>query len=281
MRRLRASAGNSSSRLSKEVEHVVDDARGCLKNCAVVCARLSCAVNPQLERPVNTDALKRFAALEAVKHVKSGMRVGLGTGSTSKHALQAIAEMLEKGELTDITGMATSTATERQARALHIPLLPIDTDTRLALAIDGADEVDPAGNLIKGGGGAMLRERKVEEKADLFIVIVDESKLSTKLGLKFALPVEVLSASVDTEKIFLESLAAHVTRRVGNDGPFITDDGNAILDARFPHGIDDPQSIAAALEARSNVKAHGLFLRMTNILIVAGSKGVEVREVRK
>jgi ribose 5-phosphate isomerase A len=229
---------------------------------------------------ITADELKRLAALEAVTRVKSGMKVGLGTGSTSKHAVQAIGEMLRRGELANIVGMATSTATEEQARALGIPLLPIDADVQLDIAIDGADEVDPNADLIKGGGGAMLRERQVEIKARKFVVIVDESKLSRKLGLKFALPVEVVSAAADEEKRYLEARGATVTRRMAKDAPYVTDNGNAIVDARFPNGIDDPHGLAHALEVRPNVKAHGLFLRMTHVLIVAKSDGVEVKEVR-
>lgn len=240
----------------------------------------ACASGGLRHAHMNADELKRQAALEAVKRVKSGMKVGLGTGSTSKHAVQALGEMLADGRLKNITGMATSAATEQQARALNIPLIPRDTDTRLDIAIDGADEVDSNYDLIKGGGGAMLRERQVEEKADRFICIVDASKLSQKLGTKFALPVEVSIDAVTEEQAFLESLGAKTTRRVSNNEPFVTDNGHAILDARFPQGIDDPQGLARSLERRPNVKAHGLFLRMATTLIVAGSDGVQVHEIK-
>lgn len=228
----------------------------------------------------SVEELKRQAALEAVKRVKSGMRVGLGTGSTAKHAVIAIGEMLEVGTLKDIVGVPTSVATEALAREWNIPLMPLASDTTLDVAIDGADEVDPQGELIKGGGGAMLRERAVEEKAKLFIVIVDQTKLSPKLGTIFALPVEVATDAVAAEAEHLKTLGATVSRRGGDAKPFVTDNGNAILDARFPGGIDDVRAVAKSLEARSAVKAHGLFLGMTNVLIVAAPDGVKVRDIR-
>ncbi|MBC7793683.1 MAG: ribose 5-phosphate isomerase A, partial [Clostridia bacterium] len=175
----------------------------------------------------SVEDLKREAALEAVKRVKSGMKVGLGTGSTAKHAVIAIGEQLKAGTLKDIVGVPTSVATEALAREWNIPLMELTPATILDVAIDGADEVDPHGDLIKGGGGAMLRERAVEEKARLFIVIVDQSKLSQKLGVNFALPVEVDIKSVAAEADSLRELGATVTRRGGDAKPFVTDNGNA------------------------------------------------------
>ena len=227
----------------------------------------------------SVDELKRAAALEAVQRVQSGMRVGLGTGSTAKYAVIAIGEMLADGRLKDIVGVPTSVATEELAKKHGIPLMPLTPTTKLDLAIDGADEVDPRGDLIKGGGGAMLRERAVEEKARMFVVIVDSAKLSPKLGVNFALPVEVTLAGAPAEADFLEKLGASVKRR-GGAAPVVTDNGNAILDARFASGIDDPRALAKALAGRANVKAHGLFLGMTNVLIVAAPDGVQVRDVR-
>ncbi len=228
----------------------------------------------------SVEDLKRQAALEAVKRVQSGMKVGLGTGSTAKHAVIAIGEKLAAGTLKDIVGVPTSVATETLAREWKIPLVPLTSDLTLDVAIDGADEVDPRGDLIKGGGGAMLRERAVEEKARVFVVIVDQGKLSPKLGSSFALPVEVAVDAVTAEADNLRKLGAEVTRRGGDASPFVTDNGNAILDARFPGGIDDPRALAESLEARAAVKAHGLFLGMTNVLVVAAPDGVRVRDVK-
>jgi ribose 5-phosphate isomerase A len=222
------------------------------------------------------DDLKRQAAREAVKRVKSGMRVGLGTGSTAKHAVIAIGEMLKSGELEDIVGMPTSEATAELAKAYNIPLAKLD---HLDLAIDGADEVDPQANLIKGGGGAMLRERAVEILADTFIVIADESKLSPRLGLKFALPIEMPADAVSAEADFIKSLGGEPKRR-GGDTPFVTDNGHAILDVRFANGIDDTYALAAALDKRPAIKAHGLFLDMTTTLIIAAYSGIQVREIK-
>ena len=228
----------------------------------------------------SVDDLKRQAALEAVKRVKSGMMVGLGTGSTAKHAVIAIGERLASGALKDIVGVPTSVATEQLARAWNIPLAPLTNDTKLDVAIDGADEDEQRSDLIKGGGGAMLRERAVEEKARVFIVIVDHGKLAPKLGASFALPVEVAIDAVTAEADHLRRLGAQVTRRGGDAAPFVTDNGNAILDARFSGGIDDPWAVARALEARPGVKAHGLFLGMTNVLIIAAPDGIRVRDVK-
>lgn len=226
------------------------------------------------------DDLKREAALEAVARITNGMRVGLGTGSTAKHAVMAIAERMKRGELTDIVGTPTSTATEELARSLGIPLAPLTKDTKLDVAIDGADEVDPQANLIKGGGGAMLRERAVEERAAKLIIIVDEGKLSPKLGTRFALPVEMSAAAVSSEADFLRSLGGDVMRRGGDASPFVTDNGNAIIDVRFPGGIDDAHGLAKALDGRKAIKAHGLFLDMTTTLIVASTKGIRVTEMK-
>jgi ribose 5-phosphate isomerase A len=225
---------------------------------------------------VSVDDLKRDAAIEAVKRIKSGMRVGLGTGSTAKHAVIAIGEKLKAGALKDIVGMPTSAATEALAKSWGIPLAKLDA---LDIAIDGADEVDPRANLIKGGGGAMLRERAVEVLAKAFIVIVDEAKLSPKLGTKFSLPVEMPAIAVAAEADYLKSLGGVPTHR-GGDKPFVTDNGNTIIDVKFANGIDDPYALANALEARPSIRAHGLFLDMTTTLIIAAGTGVQVREIR-
>ena len=224
------------------------------------------------------DELKRQAAESAVLFVKSGQKVGLGTGSTAKHAVAAIATRLQSGKLSDVKGCPTSSATEEQAKSGGIPLLPWDGAHRLDVAIDGADEVDPSLWLIKGLGGALLREKSVAVRAETFIVVVDESKLVQKLGTKAPLPVEVARSSWRAELRFLESLGGKPALRGGEASPFVTDNGNVVLDVRFEGGIDDPRALASALDARKHVKAHGLFLELADVVFVASSRGVRRME---
>ncbi|OGQ19545.1 MAG: ribose 5-phosphate isomerase A [Deltaproteobacteria bacterium RBG_16_71_12] len=227
------------------------------------------------------DELKRQAAQAAVGFVKSGQRIGLGTGSTAKHAVAAIADRLGSGKLSGVSGCPTSDATEQQAAAGGIPLLPWNGDHRLDVAIDGADEVDPSLWLIKGLGGALLREKAVAVRAETFIIVVDESKLVEKLGTKAPLPVEVTRAHWRAEARFLETLGGAPALRGGEQAPFVTDNGNLILDVRFAGGIDDPRAVAEALDSRTHVKAHGLFLEMADVVFVASARGVRRMEKKE
>lgn len=220
------------------------------------------------------DELKRQAAESAVAFVKSGQKVGLGTGSTAKHAVAALALRLQSGRLSDVVGCPTSSATEEQAKGGGIPLLPWDGAHKLDVAIDGADEVDPSLWLIKGLGGALLREKAVAVRAETFVVVVDESKLVQKLGTKAPLPVEVTRAQWRLEARFLETMGGKPALRGGEQSPFVTDNGNLILDVRFEGGIDDPRALAGALDGRKHVKAHGLFLEMADVVFVASARGV-------
>ncbi len=222
------------------------------------------------------DDHKRRAAEAAVAYVESGMLLGLGTGSTSAHALHAIARRLSSGELRDVAGVPTSRATRELALSLGIPMRELAKVTSLDLAIDGADEVDPDCQLIKGGGGALLREKAVEQKARRFVVIVDESKLSPKLGTSFALPVEVEPAKWREVRDALFCLGAQAKLRGGDVDPFRTDNDNFIIDARFGDGIDDPRRLAEALERQDGVRAHGLFIDMASEVVVAGVAGVQI-----
>lgn len=220
---------------------------------------------------------KEEAARRAVQFVHSGMRVGLGTGSTAVFATRLIAELLRKGELRDIVAFATSRATAEEAVRLGIPMLPEDLPEDLDVTIDGADEVDPEMNLIKGGGGALLREKIVAQVSEREIIVVDESKPSPCLGTHWPVPVEVIPFGWLAQARYLESLGARYTIRRNHDGTrFITDSGNMILDCHFGP-IAEVRQLAAALNSRAGIVEHGLFIGLATDLIVAGAGGVQYR----
>ena len=177
------------------------------------------------------DELKRLAAEAAVQQVRSGMVVGLGFGSTAIHALRAIGEKVQLGELEDVQGVPTAESIARAAVDVGISLTTLEDHPVIDLTIDGADEVDPELNLIKGGGGALLREKIVAQASRRLVIVVDDSKLSDRLGSQFRLPVEVLSFGWGSQTEFLVDLGAEVHMRQQADGsPYQTDSGNYILD---------------------------------------------------
>jgi ribose 5-phosphate isomerase A len=205
------------------------------------------------------------------------MKVGLGTGSTAIHATRRIAELVAAGELHDITGFATSKATHAEAVRLGIPMLSDDLPADLDLVIDGADEVDPALDVIKGGGGALLREKIVAQASRRVIIVADEGKLSPQLGIQWPVPVEVLPFGWRAQARFLESLgAAWTLRRTPEGSQFVTDSGNMILDCAFGP-IADPLRLAATLGARAGIVEHGLFIGLATDLVVAGQDGIHHR----
>lgn len=221
------------------------------------------------------DQLKRKAGEAATAFVRSGMVVGLGTGSTAVWAIRQLAKLIATGKLSAIVAVPTSEATAIEARRLEIPLTSLEDSPLLDLAIDGADEVDVDLNLIKGGGGALLREKIVAQAAKRLIIAVDESKLSARLGKQWPVPVEVISFGWKTQQQLLEDLGATVSLRNGPDGSvFVTDHGNYILDCRFGT-IDTAAELAQKLKNRTGIVEHGLFLKMTTDLIVARSNGVD------
>jgi ribose 5-phosphate isomerase A len=221
------------------------------------------------------DELKRRAAVRAVEEIEDGMKLGLGTGSTARQVLHAIAARRARGELADIVGVPTSTETEAEATRLGIPLTTLDAEARLDITLDGADEVDPTLDLIKGLGGALLWEKIVASVTDRLIIVVDESKLVDRLGQRAPLPVEVVPFGWRTVLEPLRALGAEPVRRAtAADTPFVTDGGHHILDARFPNGIEDPYAVEARLFRCPAVVETGLFLAMVDMVVVAGDSGV-------
>jgi ribose 5-phosphate isomerase A len=217
---------------------------------------------------------KREAAEAAVELVRPGMILGLGHGSTARYALLKIAELLRAGKLWDIQGVPCSKKVEEEARALGIPLTTLEDHPELDLTIDGADEIDPKLNVIKGGGGAMLREKIVAQATKYQVIVADETKLSPRLGTKATVPVEVLPFGWRTQVQFLEGLGAQVKLRLNPDGsPFLTDQGNYVLDCNFGP-IADAEALARELGHRAGILGHGLFLGLVDEVFVAGSSGL-------
>ncbi|GHG62796.1 ribose-5-phosphate isomerase RpiA [Comamonas sp. JC664] len=221
---------------------------------------------------------KRAAAEWAVDRcVHPGMVVGLGTGSTAAFAVQRLAALRAQGQLLDVVGVPTSRATESLARSLGVPVSTLEEHPSLDVTIDGADEVAPDLSLIKGGGGALLREKIVAQASHRVVIVVDAHKLSPVLGTRWHVPVEVLPFGWRSQQRYLESLGARVTVRPGADGaPFLTDQGNLILDCAFGP-IDAPVPLALRLGARAGLVEHGLFLGIATDVVVAGPNGVEHR----
>lgn len=221
-----------------------------------------------------TDEYKKQAAERGVELVESGMVVGLGHGSTALFAVLRLAERLRAGDLRDIVGVPCSDFIASEAQGLGIPLASLDERPTIDLTLDGADEVDPKLNLIKGGGGALLREKIVAQASRREVILVDESKLSAVLGTNWAVPIEVAAFGWRPELEFLAALGAKVAiRRTGDGSHFRTDQGNMILDAHFGP-IADPRALAARLDERAAIIGHGLFLDLATDLIVAGPGGM-------
>lgn len=223
------------------------------------------------------DRHKQVAGERAVDWIDSGMTVGLGTGSTAIFAIRRIGALLGSGQLRDIVGVPTSKASAAAAAELGIPLTTLATATIVDVTIDGADEVDPALNLVKGGGGALLHEKIVAQASRREVIVVDDAKPSPRLGTLHVLPVEVIPFSEAAETTYLESLGATVVTRAAPDGTvFVTDEGNHILDCDLGP-IDDLERLDGLLHARAGIVEHGLFIGLTTDLLVAGPDGVEHR----
>ena len=230
---------------------------------------------------MNVDAQKRQAAACAVGWVKPGMRLGLGTGSTARHFVELLAERVRAG--LDVVCVATSEATRADAARLGVPLTTLDDATALDLTVDGADEIAPDLNLIKGGGGALLGEKIVAAASARMVVIADESKWVPMLG-RFPLPIEVVPFGLAATRRAIEAAAVAAGApgptelRQGRDGhAFVTDSGHWILDAKLSQ-IADPKGLADRLSSIPGVVEHGLFIGLAQAAILAGPAGIRIVE---
>jgi ribose 5-phosphate isomerase A len=217
---------------------------------------------------MSADQNKRAAAEAAAGLVQDGMIVGLGTGSTAAHFLDCLGQRLHEG--LRIQGVPTSEATAQHARRLGIPLLPWDSDPDIDYAADGADEVDPQGRLIKGLGGALLREKRVARGAREFVIMIDASKLVPRLGTKAPVPVEVNAKLIAAARNGLTSLGARTLLRESDGKPFFTDNGNWILDAWFEE-IPHPEHLEQEINAIEGVLENGIFVGLTQRVFVGES----------
>lgn len=223
------------------------------------------------------DELKRQAGERAVElEVRSGMALGLGTGSTAAHVLDALAARLRDGRLQGVRGVPTSAWTAERCAALDIPLATLEECPQLDVTIDGADEIDPSLHLIKGLGGALLHEKVVAAASARMVVVADGSKLVPRLGTRAPLPIEVIPFALPLCRRLLAGLGWTGQLRLSRGGePFATDEGNVILDCRRDDW-SEPAALAAAIEAVPGVAGHGLFIGLARAAVVATDGGVRV-----
>jgi ribose 5-phosphate isomerase A len=221
------------------------------------------------------EQLKQKAGEEAAKRVMSGQRIGLGTGSTVRYFLEAIGRRLAEGNLSDIVGVPSSERTETLARSLNISLTTLEETPVLDLCVDGADEVDPQINLIKGLGGALLREKIVASAGQYFIIIVDKAKVVKRLGQDCPVPVEVLPFGWNITAEQIKTIGGRPVLRMDNASPYKTDQGNHILDCHFG-AIENPEDLGRQLDSFPGVLGHGLFLGSADEVIIGTPDGVDV-----
>jgi ribose 5-phosphate isomerase A len=227
------------------------------------------------------EKLKQQAGEMAATYVESGMVVGLGTGSTAVFAVRAIGQMLQNGRLHNIVGIPTSEETRREAERLGIPLTNFDENPVIDITIDGADEIDPNFDLIKGLGAALLREKIVATASKQMIVVSDDRKLVAKLGTLAPVPVEVIPFARQPVAAYLQSLGARPVLRLDREtgkNPVITDENNIILDCWFAGGLDNPVAMGQAIRSQPGVVEHGLFFNLATRAIVAAPDGIQILE---
>ncbi len=231
---------------------------------------------------MNSDEMKVKAAQKAMDYVQNGMKLGLGTGSTAAKFVDLVGAAVADG--LGVVCVPTSVATRDQAAALNIPLTTLEQTPHLDVTVDGADELDEHLRLVKGGGGALLREKIVATSSDKMVVIADDSKLVKVLG-QFPLPIEVVQFGLKSSLMAIEAMATRVgcvgeiKQRMLEDGtPYITDNGNFILDAHFGQ-IEKPEALSGALTQVPGVVENGLFLGIADVAIVAGQDGITTLEI--
>jgi len=214
--------------------------------------------------------MKQVVADAAIREVKSGMILGLGSGSTAALMIKSLADEIRLGKLQNIRGVATSFQSEVLALELNIPLIDLASVSQIDLAIDGADEVDPGFQLIKGGGACHVREKLVASKADKLLIVVDETKLVQNLNLSFALPVEVLPNAWKQVQEVISEMNGNSSLRMATKkaGPVVTDQGNLILDVFFNNGIKNPKDIEMTINNIPGVLENGLFVDLTDKVLV-------------
>jgi len=220
--------------------------------------------------------LKELAAAEAVRYVEDGMVVGLGSGSTASIAIRLIGDKVKEEGL-EIVGVPTSKTSDLLGRAVGIKIVDLDDHPTVDLTIDGADEIDPKLNLIKGLGGALVREKIVAAASVVEIIVADESKVVDYLGQKAPLPVEVVKFSFKTTIRRLTALGCKPVLRMGGDGPFTTDNGNYIIDCRFER-IDNPASVEMTMNNIPGVVDNGLFVGRASKAMIGTKDGVRILE---
>jgi ribose 5-phosphate isomerase A len=219
---------------------------------------------------------KQRAAEAAIEFVADGMTIGLGTGSTADEFLVALSAALKSGRVKNIVGVPTSLRSRHRSEELGIPLATLTEHPKLDVTIDGADEISPRLDLIKGLGGALLREKMVAQHSTKLIIIADSGKAVGQLGTKQMLPVEVVQFAHEVQAMFLRSQGCTPVLRMAGGVPFVTDNGNYIYDCRFP-GIADPRGLEAALQTQAGIVEHGLFLGMADVALIADENAVETR----
>jgi ribose 5-phosphate isomerase A len=217
---------------------------------------------------------KKAAAEYAVETIiRSGMIVGLGFGSTAVHAVRMIGRLIEEGQLRSITAIACARSTEELATELGIPLIDFNPDTVIDVTIDGADEIDPQFDMIKGGGGALTREKIVAEASRREVIVIDGSKQSDILGTQWPVPIEVTPFGWQKQTSYLTSIGAKPELRMAEDGPYLTDQGNYIIDADFGP-ISQAAVLSGQLNSRAGIVTHGLFLNLATDVIIASEDSV-------
>jgi len=214
--------------------------------------------------------MKQAVAMAAVDKIQDGMILGLGSGSTAALMIQDLGQKLKEGTLKDVVGVTTSFQGEVLAQQLGIPLVAFSSVSKIDLAIDGADEVDPSFQLIKGGGACHVQEKLVASIADRFIVVVDSTKLVEKLNLEFKLPVEVLPTSWQLAQRKLKDIGGIAELRMAEKkaGPIVTDQGNLVLDVSFANGITEPEKLEPQINNLPGVLENGLFVNLTDEVLV-------------